>query len=64
MITMNDVKIINEVVPVVQDRFVSGQWNREQAQKAIGIAYGKTTSEEGKKLLLQIHDGIEEQRVK
>lgn len=64
MITMNDIKIINEVVPAVESRFVSGQWNREQAQKAISIAYAKTTSEEGKKLLLQVHDGIEEQRVK
>lgn len=64
MITMNDVKIINEVVPVVQEKFVSGVWSREQAQKAISIAYGKTTSEEGQKLLLQIHDGMEEKRVR
>jgi len=59
MITLNDTKILKEVIPEVEQLFTTGQWTREQAQQALGMAYNELTSEEGQRILLQIHDGLE-----
>lgn len=60
MITLNDLKIIQEVVPTLESQFVSGAWNREQGQKACSMVYNRLTSDEGKKIILTLHDGMEE----
>lgn len=60
MITLNDLKIIQEVVPILESQFVTGAWSREQGQKACSIVYNKLISDEGKKIILTLHDGMEE----
>ena len=60
MISLNDLKILKEIAPEIETHFTSGAWTREQGQKACSIVYNQLTSEEGKKLILTLHDSMEE----
>lgn len=61
-ITLNDLKIIEEILPEVQRLYTSGKWDREQTQKALGYTYGKLTSDEGRAAVVLVHDGLEEKK--
>lgn len=59
-LNLHDAKLLQDIVPKIQEKYMSNSWTREQAQLACSKVYSEMTSEKGQEVILNIHDGLEE----